>query len=174
MEGYRPMVMDYLYGRFRETDFKFTGAGISSTCSTTGAFRLKRDVLDHGPVDLFFVEYAVNDDQDAGHDREGCIRGMEGIIRQIREHNPKADIVMTFFMNEQIMGSLQKGIEPLTPKSHTEVAEHYNVGTIHLAAEAVDQIEKGDLTWKIFGRSSQATRYSHWRDHDRENVGSHG
>ena len=40
---------------------------IASTCSTTGAFRLRDDVLIKGPVDLFFIEFAVNDDQDAGH-----------------------------------------------------------------------------------------------------------
>lgn len=151
MEGYRPMVMDFLQKRFPETEFTFTPAGISSTCSTTGAFRMSRDVLNQGPVDLFFVEFAVNDDQDAHHDREACIRGMEGIVQQLRAHNPMSDIVMTFFMNEQIMESLKQGVEPLTPKSHTEVAEHYNIGTIHLAAEAVEQIQKGELTWEIFG-----------------------
>ena len=31
--------------------------------STTGAFRLERDVLSAGPLDLLFVEFAVNDDQ---------------------------------------------------------------------------------------------------------------
>ena len=42
--------------------------GIASTCSVTGAHRLTRDVLSKGDVDLFFIEFAVNDDQDAGHD----------------------------------------------------------------------------------------------------------
>lgn len=35
MNGYRPMVCDILKKRFPQTDFKFTNAGISSTCSTT-------------------------------------------------------------------------------------------------------------------------------------------
>ena len=67
MNGYRPMVASLLQKRFPETTFTFTPAGISSTCSTTGAFRLATDVLAKGPVDLFFIEFAVNDDQDAGH-----------------------------------------------------------------------------------------------------------
>ncbi|MDA1162827.1 MAG: SGNH/GDSL hydrolase family protein, partial [Planctomycetota bacterium] len=70
MNGYRPMVCDFLQKRHPETEFTFTDAGISSTCSTTGAFRLHRDVLAKGPVDLFFIEFAVNDDQDAGHARQ--------------------------------------------------------------------------------------------------------
>ena len=66
MNGYRPMVCEVLKKRFPNTEFKFTNAGIGSTTSTTGAFRLERDVLANGPVDLFFVEFAVNDDGD-GH-----------------------------------------------------------------------------------------------------------
>ena len=79
MNGYRPMVASLLQKRFPETTFTFTPAGISSTCSTTGAFRLATDVLAKGPVDLFFIEFAVNDDQDAGHSSQECVRGMEGL-----------------------------------------------------------------------------------------------
>ena len=70
MNGYRPMVCEDLQKRYPDTKFTFTAAGISSTCSTTGSFRLNRDVLSQGPVDLFFIEFAVNDDQDAGHHEE--------------------------------------------------------------------------------------------------------
>src|SRR5436190_2809780 len=53
MNGYRPMVCDLLKKRFPETKFTFIDAGIASTCSTTGAFRLTTDVFANGPVDLF-------------------------------------------------------------------------------------------------------------------------
>lgn len=151
MNGYRPMVCDDLQERYPETEFTFTAAGISSTCSTTGAFRLNRDVLSKGPVDLFFIEFAVNDDQDAGHARRECIRGMEGIIRQCREHNPNMDIVVTFFVNPGMLEMLQNGRTPVSMGSHTEVLEHCNVSTIHLAREAADRITAGTLTWKEYG-----------------------
>lgn len=151
MNGYRPMVCDDLQERYPETEFTFTAAGISSTCSTTGAFRLNRDVLSKGPVDLFFIEFAVNDDQDAGHARRECIRGMEGIIRQCREHNPNMDIVVTFFVNPGMLEMLQNGRTPVSMGSHTEVLEHYNVSTIHLAREAADRIAAGQLTWEKYG-----------------------
>ncbi len=77
-EGYRPLVYAILKKRFPNTAFTFTNAGIASTCSNTGAFRLDRDVFQHGPVDLLFVEFAVNDDQDGKNTRKECIRGMEG------------------------------------------------------------------------------------------------
>ena len=135
MNGYRPILWEWLQKRFPKTKFTFTNAGISSTCSTTGAFRLQRDVLDHGPVDLFFVEFAVNDDQDAGYSREAAQRGMEGIIRHLRSHNPNADVVVTYFVNPGMLKQLQKGEQPLPMAAHQEVLDHYGVSAVHLAKE---------------------------------------
>jgi len=151
MNGYRPMVMEILRRRFPETRFTFTNAGISSTCSTTGAFRLADHVLKHGRVDLLFVEYAVNDDQDAAHAPRECIRGMEGVIRRTRLHNPAADIVMTYFVNPSMLETCSKGETPVSVAAHRKVAEHYDIPTIHLAQETADQIKAGKLTWKRFG-----------------------
>ena len=49
------MVCEMLGQRFPDTKFTFTNAGISSTCSDTGAFRMQRDVLSKGPLDMLFV-----------------------------------------------------------------------------------------------------------------------
>ena len=151
MDGYRPMVCEILRRRFPQTAFTFINAGISSTCSTTGAFRFESDILAQAPVDLLFAEFAVNDDQDAHHTREACIRGMEGIIRHARQANPEMDIVMTFFVNEFILKTLQDGRTPLTVEAHTAVAEHYRIPTIHLAREVAEQIQAGTLTWEQYG-----------------------
>ncbi|MES2570637.1 MAG: SGNH/GDSL hydrolase family protein [Verrucomicrobiota bacterium] len=151
MNGYRPMVCEILKKRFPDTAFQFTDAGISSTCSTTGAFRLGADVLAAGPVDLFFVEFAVNDDQDAAHTRAECIRGLEGIVRQMRRSNPKVDIVVTFFVNETMLKTLETGATPLTIEAHETVARHYELPTINLAWEVSRQITAGSLTWEQYG-----------------------
>jgi len=156
MNGYRPMVCEFLQKQFPETEFTFTAAGISSTCSTTGAFRLSSDVLSAGPVDLFFVEFAVNDDQDAGHARRECIRGLEGIIRQCRRHNPNMDIVVTYFVNPGMRDLLQQGKVPVSIDAHAAVAKHYSIPTIHLAREVATRITAGTLTWKIFGGTHPA------------------
>lgn len=151
MDGYRLMVSEDLQKRFPDTKFTFTNAGISSTCSASGAFRLEEHVLKTGPVDLFFMEFAVNDDQDAGHARRECIRGMEGIIRHAWQHNPNMDIVITHFVNPGMLKLLQGGKEPLAMESHETVARNYGVSTIHLAQEVADQIKAGTLTWQKFG-----------------------
>jgi len=156
MNGYRPMVCELLQQKFPQTKFTFTDAGISSTCSTTGAFRLKRDVLDKGPVDLFFVEFAVNDDQDANHAARDCARGMEGLVRHTRLHNPNADIVITYFVNPGMLAQLQAGRTPLPMAAHEKVAAHYDASTIHLAKEVAERITAGKLTWKQFGGTHPA------------------
>ena len=156
MNGYRPMVCEILKRRFPDTEFSFTDAGISSTCSTTGAFRLERDVLSKGPVDLFFIEFAVNDDQDAAHAGRECIRGMEGILRHSRAHNPNADIVITYFVNPGMVETIQAGKTPLSIGGHEAVAGHYGISTINLAREVAEQIAAGTLTWKEFGGTHPA------------------
>ncbi|WP_299467901.1 SGNH/GDSL hydrolase family protein [uncultured Gimesia sp.] len=156
MNGYRPMVCAFLEKTFPETKFQFTNAGISSTCSNTGAFRTRRDVLSQGPVDLFFVEFAVNDDQDAGHSETAAIRGMEGVIAQIRRHNPYADIVMVHFINPSMLETIQQKKKPLSSSSHERVAAHYEISTIDLASEVARLIDAKQLTWEQFGGTHPA------------------
>jgi lysophospholipase L1-like esterase len=151
MNGFRPMVCERLKKRFPDSAFTFIDAGIASTCSTTGVFRLETDVLAKGPIDLFFVEFAVNDDQDAAHTREECIRGMEGIVRHARRSNPNMDIVLTFFVNEGMLKKLQGGQTPLTIEAHEAVAKHYQISTINLAKEVAEEITAGKLTWEKYG-----------------------
>jgi pimeloyl-ACP methyl ester carboxylesterase/lysophospholipase L1-like esterase len=156
MNGYRPLVCDALRAQFPGVEFTFTNAGIASTCSTTGAFRLGDEVLRKGPVDLFFVEFAVNDDQDAQHSRRACVRGMEGIVRQVRRHNPNADIVMVDFVNPGMLDTIQRGKTPLTIAAHEAVARHYAVSSVNLAREVAEEILAGEITWKQYGGTHPA------------------
>ena len=151
MEGYRPRVVEWLTKRFPETQFTFTNAGIASTCSHTGAFRLERDVLNHGPVDLLLVEFAVNDDQDAHHSADDCLRGMEGIIRHVRRYNSRSDIVMIDFVNPEMLATAQLGNTQLSVAQHERVARHYEISSIDLPAELADRIAAGSITWETFG-----------------------
>ena len=151
MNGYRPMMMEWLQGKFPQTEFEFINAGISSTCSTTGAFRLERDVLSKGPIDLFFLEFAVNDDQDAKHSYEGCVLGMEGIIRNFRRNNPKGDVVVTYFVNPSMLEQLRGGKTPLPMAAHEEVLKKYQISQVHLARELAECIDAGTFTWEEFG-----------------------
>ena len=150
MNGYRPIIADWLEERFPDTEFTFINAGISSTCSTTGAFRLKSHVLDKD-VDLLFVEFAVNDDQDAGHTLINAVRGMEGIIRQARTHSPDIDIIGTHFVNLGMLDLIQEGKTPISVLAHNKVHQYYNIPTNYIARELADQIKAGTNSWQQYG-----------------------
>lgn len=158
MDGYRPMVCDYLQKKYPKTEFEFIAAGISSTCSDVGAFRLESDVLSKGPIDLFFVEFSVNDDQDGMFELEHSIRGMEGVIRHIRTVYPNVDIVMTYFVNENLMQKFREGSCATSIQAHKKVAEHYAISTINLAKEIQEQIDSKKITWAQFGGVHPAPR----------------
>ena len=151
MDGYRPMVSNWLRSRFSKTNFEFINAGISSTDSQTGAFRLGDHVLARGRIDLLFIEFAVNDDQDARHSRRGCILGMEGIVRQARLRQPMCDLVVTHFVNPPMLKQIQSGTVPPSIEAHEDVLRHYNVSSIYLAREVADRIATGKLTWAEYG-----------------------
>jgi lysophospholipase L1-like esterase len=151
MQGYRPLVEKWLKDSFTETQFTFVNAGIASTCSHTGAFRFQRDVMADGPADLLFVEFAVNDDQDAHHDADGCIRGMEGVVRQLFTGNPAAGAVMVHFVNPELLAAAQAGKPGLSVRQHERVAAHYGVSSIDLPGDLAAAISAGTLSWEQWG-----------------------
>jgi hypothetical protein len=151
MNGYRPMVCSLLQKRFPQTKFDFINAGISSTCSTTGAFRTTTDVFAKGRVDLLLVEFAVNDNQDARHTPAECIRGMEGILRVARRHNPCIDVIFLHFVNQGHLANIQAGKMPHEIVSHDKTARHYAIPSINLAREIAERTKAGEFDWRKFG-----------------------
>lgn len=154
MNGYRPMVCEHLEKSFPQTKFRFVAAGVSSTCSDVGAFRLESDVLrrcEKGAPDLFFVEFAVNDDQDGFFSYEHAARSMEGVIRHVKRVNRDAAIVMTFFVNENLMESYRDGKIPTSIRAHEAVAKRYGVTTVNMAKEIQTRIDDGEITWEEYG-----------------------
>jgi lysophospholipase L1-like esterase len=156
MEGYRPLTYDVLSRQFPQTTFEFINAGISSTSSTTGAFRLPTDVLGQGLVDLLFIEFAVNDDQDAHHTEVEMIRAMEGMVRQARQHNPLIDIVFLYTANENHIRDFQSGKIPLTLATHERVAEYYGLPSICFAGDVAQRMARNEFDWKTFGGTHPA------------------
>lgn len=146
-KGWRELVCQYLEERFPDTEFEFINAGISSTGTTPGAFRLKDDVLSKGPIDLFFEEAAVND-RTNGFRPIAQIRGMEGIIRHMRRTNPMADIIMMHCVDPDKIAAYKMGKVPEEIRNHETVARQYQVNTIHLAREVTERIDAGEFTWK--------------------------
>lgn len=145
--GWRDSICNYLERRFPDTEFEFIAAGIPSMGTTPAAFRLERDVLAGGPVDLLFEEAAVNDAIN-GRNSQEQIRAMEGIVRHIRKDNPATDIVIMHFVDPDKMETYRSGKVPEVIQNHEKVAEHYNLPTINLAKEVTERIDAGEFTWE--------------------------
>ena len=144
---WRKLVAADLNRRFPETQLKFVLAGVGSTGSTYGAFRLDRDVLKKGKIDLLFEEAAVND-LAIGRTAEEQVRGMEGIVRHARKANPDIDIVMMHFACPTKVEDYNQGKTPEVIASHEKVAEHYGVASLDLTLEVTERINRGEFTWK--------------------------
>lgn len=159
MPGWHTMIMQQLKQRFPFTEFEFIEAGIGSTGSTPGAFRLATDVLNKGEIDLLFTEAAVNDHTNYFTPEEQ-VRGMEGIIRHARITNPNVDIVMLHFIYDPFIEMFKLGSIPDVIFNHDRVANHYQVPSINLVSEINDRMQAGEFTWKEFGGT-----HPHWMGH---------
>lgn len=145
--GWRDSICAYLQRRFPETTFEFIAAGIPSMGSTPGAFRLERDVLSKGRIDLFFEEAAVNDATNGRTDGEQ-IKAMEGIVRHVKNQNPAADIVLMYFVDPDKMEDYRAGRIPAVIRNHESVATHYGLSSINLAREVTERIDRGEFSWE--------------------------
>ncbi len=145
--GWRDSISNYLVKRFPDTKFEFIAAGIPSFGSTEDVFRVKRDILKKGSVDLLFVEAAVNDGG-KGRPESEVVRSMEGVVRQARRAYPTTDIVFMYFVDPSKIKDYNNGTEPEIIRIHDSVAKYYNIPVLNLAKEITDRINVGEFTWK--------------------------
>ncbi len=145
--GWRDHAMKYFQAKFPQTKFEFIAAGIGSMGSVPHAFRLERDVLSKGPVDLLFVEAAVNDSSNIPDRPEQMLRGMEGVVRHAREANPLTDIIHMHFVMPPHMDDYHKGKVPASIAQHEKVAFAYGNASLNLALEVTDRIDAGEFSW---------------------------
>jgi sialidase-1 len=145
--AWREKVCTYLKEKFPETAFEFINAGISSTGSLPGAFRLENDVLSKGKIDLFFEEAAVNDQANSTSDKQQ-IKGMEGIVRHALNSNPLMDIVLMYFVDPEKIKDYTNGIIPKEIINHELIAANYQISSINLAKEVTERIRLKEFTWE--------------------------
>ncbi|MBK8093500.1 MAG: hypothetical protein IPK32_16355 [Verrucomicrobiaceae bacterium] len=145
--AWRQHTCDYLTRKFPDTKFDFINAGIGSMGSVPHAFRLERDVLSKGPVDLLFVEAAVNDSSNIPTLPDQMLRGMEGVVRHMRSVSPLTDIVQLHFVMPPHMDDYHKGKVPTSIAQHEKVAVAYENPSLNLSLEVTDRIDAGEFTW---------------------------
>ncbi len=150
MKGWKDRIEQQLQQRFPYTAFEFVEAGIASTGTTPGAFRLQHDVLSKGKVDLLFVEAAVNDHTNYFTPMEQ-VRGMEGEIRHALLSNPEMDIILLHFIYDPFIPMVAQRQQPDVILNHERVANHYLIPSINLVQEIGERMQDGEFTWEQFG-----------------------
>jgi pimeloyl-ACP methyl ester carboxylesterase/lysophospholipase L1-like esterase len=145
--GWRDSVSAYLTKRFNETTFDFVNAGIPSFGSVPNAFRLERDVILKGKIDLLFIEAAVND-QTNGTSSAEQIMAMEGIVRQVRKTNPAVEVVFMHFVDPEKIAQYNKNEVPEVIVNHEKIASYYQSPSINLAKEVTERINNKEFTWE--------------------------
>lgn len=151
MNGWRNLVAESLENHFPETKFDFVFAGIASTDSTLGAFRLEHDVFSAGKVDLLFIESAVNELHN-GRTKEEIQRAVEGIVRHAIRHNPDIDVVAQYFADNEYVRQVTAGTVPWQIETINTVMERYQLPSINQVVMLTAKLSAGKITPAEFAR----------------------
>ncbi|MBO9617637.1 MAG: SGNH/GDSL hydrolase family protein [Niabella sp.] len=147
MTGWRDRVCTWLAQCYPAVHFNFINAGIPSLGSLPHVFRLQQDVLDKGPVDLLFIESAVNDYVNATPALTQQ-RALEGIIRHALTVNPYMNIIMMGFADEFKLADYAAGKIPAEIQLHERLARYYQLPFINLAKEVYERIQNKEFSWE--------------------------
>ncbi len=142
--GYRVLSREWFQKQFPKAKVEGIHAAIGGTGSNLGVFRVERDVLVKKP-DLLFVEFAVNDGRASPIQIR---RSMEGIVRKTWKALPDCDICFVYTITARDIKGLQKGKMKRSASTMDEVADYYNIPSIHMGIEAAKLEKEGKLVMK--------------------------
>ena len=135
---YRIQSLQYIQQMYPEIKVTGLNAGISGTGADLGACRLYDQLLRHNP-DLIFIEFAVN---------RAYPEGVEGIIRQIWQHDPTIDICLIYTISSGQGQIYTTGRVPDNIINLENLAEHYSIPSVHMGLQSGFLEEQGKLIWK--------------------------
>ncbi len=143
-EGYRIHSRKFFGQQYPDTKFNEVNSAIGGTGSDLGAMRCWHDVLRHNP-DLVIVEFAVND---YGMSVVNIRKQMEGIVRQVWHHNATTDILFVYTLTEAHLKELQGGHMPKSASVMEEIADYYDIPSIHMGVEVTRLVNEDKLIMK--------------------------
>ncbi|MFT7680413.1 MAG: sialidase-1 [Planctomycetota bacterium] len=148
--GWNRFIQGDLLRGYPDAELSFDIAGVASLDSSAHAFRIDRDLLQGPPADLVILEAAVNDAVN-GRSPTESIRGMEGVIRHLRQAWPQVEIALVHFPDVASVEQWPEGAARPTVEAHERVAEHYNLPSLDLSAEVASRIAQREFRWTDYG-----------------------
>ena len=135
---YPALIFQWFRKSFLYTDLSYINAGIGATTSQFGAARCDEDLLSHKP-DIVFVEYSVNDNDEAPNNRQELFsETFEGLIRKIlkADNNPAVIILHSVRYDD---GSNEEEI-------HSAIGKHYGIPCISMKECIYSRILSGEIS----------------------------
>lgn len=141
-QGWRPLTFAWFQKQFPKAQIEMLHASVGGTGSEVGAFRADYDLVRHKP-DLVFVEFAVNDAGDARRAPNEVKEALEGIVRKLWKSQPLTDIVFVYTLQGPDVNLINAGKFQNAASVHEQVAEHYDIPSIHLGMEVSAMVRDG-------------------------------
>ncbi|WP_127585256.1 SGNH/GDSL hydrolase family protein [Paenibacillus koleovorans] len=142
--SWRAMTTSWFRQSYLNCEITEIQAAIGGTGSDLGAYRCRTDLLG-GEPDLVFIEFAVNDNK---KDEEWILCSMEGIVRQIWNHNFNADIVFVYTITKEMAKTYEFDCAPRTIELHQKIADYYEIPSVNLGKKLWQYVGTGLSTWE--------------------------
>jgi lysophospholipase L1-like esterase len=141
--SWRALTTSWFSQHYPDCEMTEIQAAIGGTGSDLGAYRCRTDLLAGNP-DLVFVEFAVNDHR---KNEALILRSMEGIVRQIWNHNPDTDIVFVYTITKEMAETYTFDCAPRTVELHQIIADHYEIPSVNVGKTLWQYVGSGLATW---------------------------
>ena len=142
--SWRARIVEDFQNAYPDCDIHQVNAAIGDSYTKYAVYRMDADLLAYD-YDLVFVEYAINDSPwySAENDNDTIVF-FETLIRRIYEHNPKADIVIVYTIDDKIDRKL-----PYFPTAAAQekIAKLYDIPSVNFGRALADYIGDGNLKW---------------------------
>jgi len=118
-------------------------AAIGATGSELAVFRAERDLIMRD-CDLVFVDYSVNDDEEASEKR---MRTREGLLRKLLADCSR-DVVLVHTFRQSFYREMSVGDTPASIAEFEALAEHYGIGSVGMGLHALEEVRLGRMRWE--------------------------
>ena len=133
-------VINWFVSNYDDVRISSVNSGIGATKSDFAVFRAEDDL---DGCDLVFIEYAVNDNSEKTEYR---MKTREGLIRKLLKK--QSDLVFVYTFAQEMYDDMIKNKIPKSISEFEELAEYYNISSIWMGREALNQNIDGRLRWE--------------------------
>ncbi len=145
--SWRGRTVEWFKSRYPDCTINQVNAAIGDSYTKYAVYRMDTDLLKYD-FDIVFIEYAINDSPwySAKQDSETIIY-FETLVRRIYEHNPKADIVITYTFDDKLDRTQE--YFPTAAAQET-IAVHYDIPSVNFGRALGNYIGDNNLNWSDY------------------------